>query len=84
MISPEFERRIRDSVDRWNRGDHTLDPEWTHPDVEIHAAAAAFAGTTYRGLEGVERSVADMSEAFDEWQLELHGLEEASPSSGRA
>jgi ketosteroid isomerase-like protein len=79
MIAPELERRIRDSVARWNRGDHTLNPEWTHPDVEIHAAAAEFAGTIYRGLEGVERWVADMRESFDEWQLEVHELEESAP-----
>jgi hypothetical protein len=79
MIAPELERRIRDSVARWNRGDHTLNPEWTHPDVEIHAAAAEFAGTIHRGLEGVERWVADMRESFDEWQLEVHELEESAP-----
>jgi ketosteroid isomerase-like protein len=79
MISPELERRIRDAVARWNRGEHRLDPEWTDPDVEIHAAAGAFAGTTYTGLEGVERWVADMSEAFDEWQLEVHELDEPVP-----
>jgi ketosteroid isomerase-like protein len=79
MISPSLEQRIREGFARWNRGDHRLDPEWTDPHVEIHAAAAQFGGTTYRGLEGVERWVTDMSEAFDEWQLELDELDDAGP-----
>jgi len=79
MISPELEQRIRDGFARWNRGDYTLDPEWIDPDVEIRAAAAEFAGTSYRGFEGAERWVADMSEAFDEWQIDLQELEEVAP-----
>jgi len=79
MISPDLEQRIRDAFARWNRGEHSFDPRWTDPDVEILSAAADFAGTTYRGQEGIERWVADMSESFDEWHLELHELDEVTP-----
>jgi ketosteroid isomerase-like protein len=79
MISPDLEQRIRDAFATWNRGEHTFDPRWTDPDVEIHSAAANLSGTVYRGREGLERWVSDMEEAFDEWQLELHELDEVAP-----
>ena len=75
-MDPAFEQRIRDGFARWNAGDHSFEPEWTSPDVEIHSAVADFTGTTYRGEEGVRQWVADMNEVFDEWQLEIHDLEE--------
>jgi len=79
MIDPDLEQRIRERFERWNRGEHTFDPDWTHPDLEIHAAAAELSGNVYRGREGLERWVSDMEEAFDEWQLDLDELEEAGP-----
>jgi ketosteroid isomerase-like protein len=79
MISPELEQRIRDGFARWNRGEHSFDPEWVHPDVEIHSAAAVVTGSVYRGREGLERWVSDMEEAFDEWQLEIDELDEVKP-----
>jgi ketosteroid isomerase-like protein len=79
MISPDLERRIRDAFAAWNRGEHTFDPEWTDPDVEILSVAGDFTGTAYRGQEGIVRWVADMSESFDEWQLELNELDEVTP-----
>jgi ketosteroid isomerase-like protein len=79
MLDPDLERRIREGFDRWNRGEHTFDPEWTHPDVEILSASGDVTGTSYRGHEGIERWVADMSESFDEWQLQLDDLDEVTP-----
>lgn len=80
MIAPDLEQRIRDGFAGWNRGERTFDPQWTHPDIEIHSVAASLSGSVYRGHEGLERWVSDMEEAFDEWELELHELEEVSPS----
>jgi ketosteroid isomerase-like protein len=82
VIDPQFEQRLRDGFARWNAGDHSFDPEWTADDVEIHSAVADFAGTVYRGQEGVRQWVEDMREVFDEWQLRLDELEEFAP--GRA
>jgi ketosteroid isomerase-like protein len=79
MISPDLEQRIRDGFARWNRGAHTFDSEWTHPDLEIHSVASSLSGSVYRGREGLERWVADMEESFDEWQLEIDELDEVSP-----
>jgi ketosteroid isomerase-like protein len=78
MIAPELEHRIRDTFDRWNRGERRFDPRWMDPDVEILSAVADISGTPYRGREGIERWVADVSEAFDEWQLQLDELEEVA------
>jgi ketosteroid isomerase-like protein len=79
MIDPELERRLRGAFARWNEGDRVFDPRWTSPDVEIHSAIGDFTGATYRGQEGVEQWVADMAEAFDEWQLELQQVTEFAP-----
>ena len=79
VIDPQLERRIRDGFARWNAGDHSFDPDWTAEDVEIHSAIADFAGTTYRGQDGVRQWVEDMREVFDEWQLRLDELEEFAP-----
>jgi ketosteroid isomerase-like protein len=79
MIDPVLERRLREAFDRWNAGDHTFDPQWTSPDVEVQSAVGDFGGTTYRGQEGVAAWVADMTEAFDEWSLELDEIEEFTP-----
>ena len=80
MTDPELERRVRVAFERWNRGDHTFDPEWTHPEIEVHTAVAGLSGAVYRGREGLEAWVADMDEVFDEWRLDLDELEEVSPT----
>jgi ketosteroid isomerase-like protein len=79
MIDPELEQRVREAFARWNAGEHVFDPEWTDPDVEIHSAVGDFGGTTYRGQEGIAQWVADMTESFDEWRLELGELDEFAP-----
>jgi hypothetical protein len=80
MIDPELERRVRDAFGSWNRGEHSFDPEWTHPEIEVHTAVAGLSGDVYRGRDGVARWIADMEEVFDEWRLGLGELEEVSPT----
>jgi ketosteroid isomerase-like protein len=79
MTEPEVEQRIREGFARWNRGEHTFDPLWIHPDVEIHSAVGVVTGNVYRGREGLAQWVADMEEVFDEWQLEIDELDEVTP-----
>jgi len=79
MIDPELEQRIRSEFERWNSGDHSFDPDWTDPNVEIHTAVGELGGTVYRGFEGLRQWVDDMHEAFDEWRLDLRELEEVAP-----
>ena len=80
MTDPELERRVRGAFERWNRGDHSFDPEWTDPEIEVHTAVGGLSGGVYRGREGIEAWVADMDEVFDEWRLDLNELEEVSPT----
>jgi ketosteroid isomerase-like protein len=79
MIDPELERRLRAAFARWNEGEHVFDPRWTHPDVEIVGPIASLDGRTYRGQEGVAAWVAEINDAFDEWELELDEVDEFAP-----
>jgi ketosteroid isomerase-like protein len=80
MTDPELERRVRGAFERWNRGDHSFDPEWTDPEIEVQTAVAGLSGASYRGHEGLAQWIADMEEAFDEWRVDLGELEEVSPT----
>jgi hypothetical protein len=79
MIDPELEQRIRDGFERWNAGEHTIDPRWMAADMEIHTAVGDLSGTVYRGEDGLKQWVDDMHDVFDEWQLELDEIEEFAP-----
>ena len=79
MIDPELEQRIRDGFERWNSGEHSIDPRWMTADIEIHTAVGGLSGTVYRGEAGLKQWVDDMHDVFDEWQLELDEIEEFAP-----
>jgi hypothetical protein len=79
MIDPELEQRIREGFERWNAGEHTIDPRWMAADIEIHTAVGDLSGTVYRGAAGLKQWVDDMHDVFDEWQLELDEIEEFAP-----
>jgi hypothetical protein len=79
MIDPELEQRIRDGFERWNSGEHTIDPRWMAADMEIHTAVGDLSGTVYRGEDGLKQWVDDMHDVFDEWELELDEIEEFAP-----
>jgi ketosteroid isomerase-like protein len=80
MDAAELERHARRAFARWNAGDFSLDPDWVDPDVEIVSAATPLnEGGAYRGHEGFLRWVADISESFDEWRLELAEFEPFAP-----
>jgi ketosteroid isomerase-like protein len=65
----------QDLQTRWNRGDMTVDAHTFHPDVEFLPLRAATEGA-YRGLEGIERFLADTLEVFEkfEWNYEYADL----------
>ena len=78
MDFSELEPMMRDAFSRWNKGDREPDPERVHPDVEIVSASVVFSGQSHRGYEGFRRWIDDLSEAFDEWTLELGDLEDVA------
>ena len=78
-----MEQRIRAAFERWNRGDHSFDPERMHPDIEIRSVAGMLTGRIYRGPRG-RRAVGarHATRSFDEWQLEIDELEESAARGG--
>jgi ketosteroid isomerase-like protein len=54
--------------ERWNRGDHTIDPKLVDPEVEVHSALAQ---QTFRGYEGGEAWIREIDEQFDDWLVEV-------------
>jgi ketosteroid isomerase-like protein len=79
MDWPELEHRVRETFERWNRGDPGLEPEWTSPDVEIVSRAGQLTGGSYRGYDGVREWLRDMFDPFGEWTLQLDELSEPGP-----
>src|SRR6188472_1719702 len=79
MEPDELEARLRETFDRWNRGDYSVRPGTLDPDVEIISAAGMLSGGPYRGYDGYQRWIADISESFDEWGLRLDEFEPLAP-----
>lgn len=67
------ERLVHDLFARWNRGEHTANPELIDPDVEIHSALAR---SVFRGYDGAEAWAREIDEQFDAWQVDAHRLRE--------
>ena len=65
-MSKENVELLRDTIDRWNRGEAVLYA--FHPDVEFLPRRVATEGV-YRGLAGVERFFADTEQVFDRFEL---------------
>ena len=62
--------RIREAIERWNRGDRTAPLEDIHPDVEINTRIGdAFQGEPFRGHEGARQWLAGLDENFETWEL---------------
>jgi hypothetical protein len=65
-MSTENVELLRETIDRWNRGEAVLYA--FHPDVEFLPRRVATEGI-YRGLAGVERFFADTEQVFDRFEL---------------
>lgn len=65
-MSRENVELLRETIDRWNRGEAVLYA--FHPDVEFLPRRVATEGI-YRGLAGVERFFADTEQVFDRFEL---------------
>jgi ketosteroid isomerase-like protein len=71
--SQETIERLKAVYERWNAGDHDVDLETIHPDVELHTPLSSTQGTPYRGHEGFRQWIVDIDEQFEVW--ELHATE---------
>ena len=53
-------------LDRWNRGERSVQVDEIHSDVEV---VSRFRPEPYRGLEGVQQWIDEVDEQFQEWRL---------------
>lgn len=70
------EQLIRDAVDAYNRGDVEWILENTAPEFELVAPVSAITGRSYRGARGLRQWMRDLRRLFEEWDVELHEVEE--------
>ena len=62
--------RIREAIERWNRGDRTAPLEDIDPNVEIRTGIGdAFQGEPFRGHEGARQWLAGLDENFETWEI---------------
>jgi ketosteroid isomerase-like protein len=62
--------RIREAIERWNRGDRAAPLEDIDPDVEIRTGIGdAFQGEPFRGHEGARQWLAGLDENFETWEI---------------
>jgi ketosteroid isomerase-like protein len=70
---------IQKGVAALNRGDVEGIAATLDPDVELVPLRAVLDGSIYRGHEGMRRWLADMSEDWAEFELELDEVRELDP-----
>jgi ketosteroid isomerase-like protein len=77
-MSQENVEAVRQWVDAINAGNSDRLVELADPEVDYLPYLAALAGTAgaYRGHEGLRRYVQDLSEAWSEYAVEIHQLED--------
>jgi ketosteroid isomerase-like protein len=67
---------LRPFFDAWNRGE--MSDEWVrsvwHPDVEFMPLRSATEGP-YRGIDGIERFIADTQEVFEKFETHYEYLD---------
>ncbi len=69
---------VRDSFDRWNRGDRAFDDGDLHPDVEV---ISNFQSEPYHGRDGFRRWMQEIDEQFQDWRLVADDLREAGDNA---
>jgi hypothetical protein len=80
-MSAKDVQTIQEGVAALNRGDLDGMVAALDPDVELVPLRAALDGSVYRGHEGLRRWMADMTEDWTEFELELDEVRELG--SGR-
>ena len=67
MVDEEY---VRTAYGAWNQGDFETIWKLLDPGVEIDASSRILNPEVYHGHEGFRRMVDQMSETWDQWQLE--------------
>ena len=57
--------------DRWNSGEHAVDPEFADGEIELHTPLGSDRGEPYQGFQGVRERVAEVERQFETLRFEI-------------
>jgi ketosteroid isomerase-like protein len=69
-------RLARRLFDRWNSGDHEIDPELIDREFELHTPLGSTRGEAYQGYGGIGERVAEVEDQFETLQFEVNEVRE--------
>ena len=69
------------AVDAWNRGDHEAWLALWDEEVEFYPLRAQLEGESYRGHDGLQRFLAEMTEDFEAVRFEIKETRDAGEQS---
>jgi ketosteroid isomerase-like protein len=69
-------RLTRRLFDRWNSGDHEIDPELIDREFELHTPLGSSRAEAYQGYEGVGERVAEVERQFETLRFEIDEMRE--------
>jgi ketosteroid isomerase-like protein len=67
------EQIVRETFERWSRGDRELRREDIDPAAEV---VSQLANRRFRGYAGIRRWMTDVLDSFDEWSMEIEEARE--------
>src|SRR2546422_79861 len=70
-MSPKNVEMLRRFIDRWNDGDAELALDVLDPEFELHSPFSSVAGEPYRGARGYREWIADITDQFEEWKMNI-------------
>jgi ketosteroid isomerase-like protein len=71
---------VREVFDSFNAGEFEVNPDVTHPDIEVVTEATRLSGEPYCGYAGLRQWIAETWDAFEEWTISIGHVEEPSPA----
>ena len=66
----------RKLFDRWNSGNHTIDPELIDPEINLDNPLTPDRTTPYHGYAGIQERIDEVEGQFEDWRLELDDVRE--------
>jgi ketosteroid isomerase-like protein len=69
-------RLTRKLFERWNSGNHEVDPQLIDREFELHTPLGSTRGEPYQGYEGVGERVAEVERQFESLRFEVGDLRE--------
>jgi ketosteroid isomerase-like protein len=72
-MATEGERPVRGFAEAITESDLNAALEVCHPEIEF-LSVLALGGQAYHGHDGIRKYFADISSAWEEWRVEVHGV----------